>query len=168
MERTIGHPGAHYNKGGPSPRYNRTGATLVAGGVGFIDLSQSDAASTTPETAMDNVVAISTALIAIQPRLVVAAQVPNLAADDEKGQFIEGDGVECLILVESTTDILKGDWLKPVNAQVYLVKGSIGAIIDNTGSAGTYDYVYAQALEGRTANDTGLIRCLLFSSGKRG
>lgn len=166
--RTIQTTTAHYNKGSVSTRYNRTGATLVEGAVGFIDAAQGDGDSGSVEAGLDNVVAISTARIAIQPRLVVAAGVPNFAADNERGQFIEGDGVECLILVESTTDIAAGDWLKPVNAQVYMVKGNIGAIIDNTGSSGTYDYVYAQALQARTADSAGLIRCLLYSGGKRG
>lgn len=132
---------------------NRTGAATVAGGVGFVDSSRSEAESTSISLAANNVTAVTTALMTKRARLVVAA---DIYADDAEGQWLDADdGTTCLINVDSTTDILNGDLLKPVNGGDHLVKATPGT-----------DIWYARALEGRTANSEGAIRCELYSAGR--
>jgi len=116
----------------------------------MVDAQGSATESTTPTTNEDNVIQITTARVALRLPVVVAL---DAYADDVRGQFVEGNDVIVSILVESTTDILEGDLLKPVDQQAYLVKATPGT-----------DLYVARAREGRTANDTGLISCLLFSN----
>lgn len=129
---------------------NRTGANSVVGGCYFKDLKRSQAESTSTATAQENFIPVTTSLIT-DGILVVGTKI---LADNERGYCVEGFGVEVDLLVESTTDIGAGDSLKPVNAQAYMVKATVAT-----------DKVYARALEARTANDTGLIRAILYSVG---
>lgn len=153
MNKIIGLPGSQYDSNNAAPvRTNRTGGAALVGGAYVVDLHTSATESTTIALGQGAVVPVTTALIAAG-QIVIARET---TADDADGRFVEGEGVECDILVESTTDIAKGDALKPVNAQAYLVKATVGT-----------DRFHAIALEARTANDTGLIRCLLYSSGRR-
>lgn len=142
---TISTQGEQFVRGHPSKRfYNRTGGTVYEGYVGFIDEFQGDAASTSVLTGQQNIVKVTTALMAKgDPKLVVFKET---AADDEQARAIAGEDAIVRILVEGTTDIAKGDGLKPVNAQYYLVKGTIGT-----------DRIYAIALEAFTTDGTGVI-----------
>lgn len=155
MARDIATAGGYAHSGNARPRYNRTGATLVSGSVGFVDHGTADAASTTIALGQSNVIAVSTAGITACRQLVVHAG--ESTADDKIGNFFDSDdGAIVLVRVDSTTDIAKEDWLKPVNAGDHLVKAT-----------NANDYVYAQALEARTSNDEGTIRARLFSNGRR-
>lgn len=131
---------------------NRTGATTVKGGVGFVDDAASDAATTTTY-GQDNVVAVTLArIVAGTHRLAVWAV--GSTADDGAERAVVGDDLIVDLLVNSTTDIAKGDPLIPVASGDHMVKGSIG------------NKFYAVALEARTANDEGTIKARLFSSGR--
>lgn len=57
------------------------------------------------------------------------------------------------ILLEGTTDVVAGDFLKAVDAQAYLVKAS-----------GAADRAIAIALAGQTANSAVLTNCMLLGS----
>lgn len=151
--KAVSNNASRYDENNAAIFTSRTGATSVLGGVGFQDVVTSDAASTSIAVGEGNVVAVTTALMAMRPPLVVWAEAG--VADDKPGRAYCGDGIRCLINVNSTTDIAKGDWLKPVDAGDHMVKGTLGT-----------DYVYAQALAARTSNDEGTIECLLYSSGK--
>lgn len=166
MPRLIGYPNAHYKTPvAGRTAVNRTGAALLERGCYFIDIPQGDGDSDTVDHGLDNVLKPTTALIAKQLRLVISN---GTAADNVRESFVEGEGVETLALVEGTTDIAKGDWLKPTNGQAYLVKATTGgAQIDYSLTTGGADYVYAQALEAFTTDGTGTIRVLLYSSGRR-
>lgn len=151
--KTIGTQGLPFDTAQRAPRlYNRTGATIQKGYVGFLDTSQSDAASTTVALALSNVVKPTTALIAKRAQKLVVCQDAGLA-DDAQGRFAMGDGGDliCQILVEGTTDVAKGDLLKPVDAQYYLVKATAGT-----------DLAFAEALEAQTSATPTLILCRLF------
>lgn len=134
------------------PLTNRTGATTVQGSVGFIDLPQADGDSTDLPTAQGNVVATSTALIA--SGLCVVARDAGVL-DNGVGQYSCDEGTKCYINVDGTTDVAKGDVLKPVNAGDHMVKATVGT-----------DRWFAQALEARTANTEGPVLCILWSMGK--
>lgn len=131
---------------------NRTGATTVQGSTGFIDTPQADADSTSLATGMSNVVAVSTALIT-KGILVVAKDAG--VVDNAAGNYYCGEGVQCYINVDGTTDVAKGDILKPVNAGDHMVKATAGT-----------DRWYAVSLEARTTDSEGPVLCLLFSSGR--
>lgn len=136
---------------------NRSAANLTKNGAYFLDTPNGDADSTDIPNGLNNAIAVTTALIAQRPPLAIADenQTDATIADNSPGRFLMGEGVLCRVLVNSTTDITKGDWLKPVNAQSYLVKATLGT-----------DVIYAQALETRTADTTGPISVLLYSSGR--
>lgn len=155
IDRPIATGNQYANSGNPRKRWNRTGATLATGSVGFVDHIKGDAASTSWSLGESNVVAVTTARIAMRPQLVVHVDTGATPADDKEALWYDGENVICYARVDSTTDIAAGDWLKPVNAGDHLVKATLGT-----------DYVYAQALEARTSNDEGLIRVRLFSQGK--
>jgi hypothetical protein len=162
----IGIPGAHVASNPTINLANRTAATLAEGSVGFLDTPQADADSTTVSLGLDNVVAVTTARMAQCPVLAVASLAAVGVVDNDRGEFHVGEGIKCRIRVDSTTDIAKGDKLKPVNAGDHMVKASIaGATIDPTGTA-ALDRWYAEALEARTTNDEGLVLCRLYSSGR--
>jgi len=120
----------------------------VRGGIYAVDLHQSDAASTTVAKGTENLVPVTTALIATGFLLVADA----IVADNAAANVNFGIGVEVNLLVESTTDIAKGDALKAVNAQAYAVKA--------TPATDRYHFI---ALEARTANDTGIIKAVMVS-----
>lgn len=130
------------------PAVNRSGSTLTQYGVYTLDMVQGQAESTTAALGDTNLVAVATANMC-QP--MVVAQ--TAAADNASLQVAEGEGVICTVLVESTTDIAKGDPLKTVNGQAYLVKATVGT-----------DHWNAVAREARTDNDTGLISVLFYST----
>ncbi len=131
--------------------YNRTGAATVKGGVYFVDSSRSEAESTDVPTALGNVTAVTTALMATSTTLIVA---DGIYADNAPGIFGESyDGGVFDILVDGTTDVAAGDFLKPVNAATYMVKAAAGE---------TY---WAKALEARTTNSAALVKCRLYSQG---
>lgn len=151
---TIALPGTNSFAAPTATRlFNRSGGTMTRGMIGFIDSASSDAASTSLSLAFNNVIKPTTALIAISGKIPVVL-LSDSVADDAEGLFCVCDdpnGVIVPMLVESTTDIAKGDLLKGVNAQYYAVKGTQGT-----------DLMVAEALEARTSNDTGIINCRLF------
>jgi hypothetical protein len=130
---------------------NRTGATTVKGGVGFLDLAQAEAESTSIGLGCSNVTATTTALIAYG----ILAVFTGALADNATGRAIVAEGEIVDINVDSTTDIAKGDTLKPVNAGDHMVKATKGT-----------DRWFAIALEARTADTEGTIRAVLYSSGR--
>lgn len=168
MERDIMTAGQYHDTGNARQRWNRTAGVTVLGGVGFVDYTQSDTASsgaTDPiRASMENVVAVTTALIATRPKLVVCAEAG--CADDAVGKWLEGEDFIADVNVDSTTDIAVGDWLKPVNAGDHLVKATQFSV-DETGAAAAESLVpvYAQALQARTANNEGTIKARVFSNG---
>src|SRR5690349_3351360 len=128
--RTIRSGLQQYENARAHPRYNRSGGATLAWGSYFVDTPQGDADSTTIEKGLQNAIAVTTALIAKQPRLIISdGTQQSQPADNAQGMFVEGDCVDTFALVEGTTDIAKGDKLKPVNGQAYLVKANIGAAI---------------------------------------
>ncbi len=151
--KAVSNNASRYDENNAAIFTNRTGATSVLGGVGFQDVMTGDASSTSIALGEGHSVAVSTARIAMRPPLVVWAEAG--IADDKPGRAYCGDGIRCLINVDSTTDLAKGDWLKPVDAGDHMVKGTLGT-----------DYVYAMVLTARTSNDEGTVDCLLYSSGK--
>lgn len=151
MIRTIGIPGVPFEANQPVTLTNKTAATTSEGSIGFLDEAQADADSTTLALGLSNVVAASTALMAYGH----AVLAKGAYADDADGLFEAGEGVRSRIRVNSTTDIAKGDVLKPVNGQNYAVKATKGT-----------DRWIAVALEARTSDDAGVIECVLYSRGK--
>jgi hypothetical protein len=152
MIRTIGTPGFPLSEGQEAILLtNRTGATSVLGGTCAIDLPQADGDSTTLRLGLSNVVAASTALMAVG---FIGLWATAGVADNADGRVIFGHGVLCQANVDSTTDIAKGDALKCVNAGDHLVKATPGT-----------DRYHAIALEARTANTEGPIWVMLFSAG---
>jgi len=133
-------------------RYNRTGATSVKGGTGLLDILNTQGESTTIGTGLQNVTPVTTAGMAVG---IVGVWEAAGVGDNAQGRFITGEGVECSINVDSTTDIAKGDALKCVNAGDHMVKATPAT-----------DRHHAIALEARTADTEGAIRALLFSSGR--
>lgn len=133
---------------------NRTGAATTKGGVYFVDELWTQSESDSVEDALADVTPVTTAHIAVPGTLVVA---DGATADNENGLFYESyDGSLVKIWVDGTTDVLKGDALKPVDVKEYMVKASGG------------DLYYAVALEGQTTAsivvaDKILIWCRLFS-----
>lgn len=136
-----------------SLRFNRTGATSVQGGTGALDLTQTQSESSNIGNAESNVTPVTTALIAAG---VIGFWISAGVADNKAGYFVVGEGVICDVNVDSTTDIAKGDALKAVNAGDHMVKATVGT-----------DRYHAIALEARTADTEGSIRCIVFSSGRR-
>lgn len=134
-------------------RMNRTGATIAYGGVAIVDAMQAEAESTDIGLALHNLTAVTTALF--KHACVVVCRETAGVADNAEGRFAESnDGAMVDVLVDSTTDIAKGDLLKCVNAAAYLVKATNGT-----------DRPVARALEARTADTQGTIKCQLFSNG---
>jgi len=131
---------------------NRSGATTVKGSIGFIDLAQSDTDSTTLLAGLSNVIATATAQI--DAGCMVVAKAAGVT-DNSAGDYYVGEGVVCYVNVNSTTDIAKGDELKPVNAGDHMVKAAAG------------DRYHAIALEARTSDDEGPILALIFSFGRK-
>jgi hypothetical protein len=131
---------------------NRTGATSVQGGSGALDVAQTQGESTSIGLALTNVTPVTTAIIAAG---VIGVWESAGVVDNAKGRFIIGEGVQCVLNVDGTTDVAKGDALKAVNAGDHFVKATVGT-----------DRYHAIALEARTANSEGPVRALLFSSGR--
>lgn len=144
--------------------YNRTAAALTEGCVAFIDSPQTDTDSGTIGDGLRNAVAITTARITQHLKMVIHARTESVA-DNDLTAFYDVDDTICSVLVNSTTDITKGDWLKPVNAQTYLVKATNAITVDE-GGAVVHDFAYARALETRTADTTGLIKVIFFPHGR--
>ncbi len=168
--RNISSGLAPYNTAEPRRRTNRTAGTLVKGSVGMVDDLLTDGDSTTIQLAMDNIVAVSTARISARCPLVVFCG--DSCVDNEQGNFAEAQGDAIVqVLVNSTTNIAAGDFLKPVDASDSLVKNASAAnpfVVDESGSVSdTLTISYARALEARTADDEGLIWCRLYSHGIR-
>lgn len=163
MQKLIGSPRSHYETpNGGRTAFNRTGAAILVGGCYFADEATSDADSTTVDLGFDGILKPTTTLITQHPPLLISKGTPG---DNERGDFIEGEGVSCMALVNSTTDITKGDWLVPTNGQAYLVKATSAITVDE-GGAVVHSFAYAKALETRTSDDTGLIRVRLHSFGR--
>lgn len=145
--------------------WNRTAATVAFGDVGIIDSAQADAASTSWQTGLSNVVAVSDGQVDRGCRKIAICQDPNGAADDAECMWvIQKQDTICRVKVNTTTDITKGDLLIPVEGQVYLVKAPhVVPTLGTDSAAGSSvaallkEGVVAEALESRTANDTGLI-----------
>lgn len=97
---------------------NRTGGALVVGGVYALDQAQAEAESTTVQTAFHNLIAVATA--SLKNVILVVAQ--EAAADNAQAVVIVSGFAS--VRVESTTDVTKGDPLKGVNTQNYLVKAA--------------------------------------------
>jgi hypothetical protein len=120
---------------------NRTGGTLTVGGVYALDRAQADAASTSAELGAGNIIAVATANMHHEMVIATAA-----LADDATGSFvIASSNVQAL--VETTTNITKGDQVCPVNAQAYLKNQSTSVLTLGCGIAN----------ETRITDDTGLI-----------
>ena len=127
--------------------WNRSGASTAVGGVLALDIAAGDAASTTPELALTNLIEPATAQFNTAEYVVCK----EVKADDLLVDCFTGDGVLVQVRVNSTTDIAKGDPLKPVNSENHLVKAT-----------STDPYV-ATALEARTTDDVGLIWVLFYT-----
>ena len=143
--RTIAAQGQEFYSGQSAHRYyNRTGATVYQGYVGFLDTSQSDGDSGSISAGLSNIVKVTTALMNKRCQRLVVCN--DQAADNAQTRAVGGEDKVVRCLVEGTTDIAKGDLLKPVNGQYYLVKATAGT-----------DLYYAEALENFTTDGTGLI-----------
>jgi hypothetical protein len=152
MPKDIAMPGDYASNAG-AVRTNRTGASIAIGGVAIVDATQAEAESTSVALGQQNLTAVTSTNL--KAGKVVVNVTGAAVADNADGRFCESnDGAIVQALVNSTTDIAKGDWLKPVNGQAYLVKGTNGT-----------DRTVARALEARTSDDTGLIYVELFSNG---
>lgn len=149
MTRALQVRKAHWPAGGHKSWFTNTPAT-VKGGVYAIDIG----GSSTYPTNLDTIIANSTTTMDLLSPMVVADNIYT-AATTARCTF--GEGVICQVLVEGTTDIAKGDQLKPVNGQAYLVKATT-AYTDANG-----DHYNAIALEAFTTNSTGLIMAIFFS-----
>lgn len=122
--------------------YNATGGALTSGGFYMVDYG-----GTTPTAPNPRVVTPATT--AIMREFVVAL---SALADVSYGWFAYAGYVDAL--VEGTTDVTAGDYLKLVNAQLYVVKDA------TTISAASM----ARALAGQTANSAVAARIFLFGS----
>lgn len=131
---------------------NRSGAATVKGGAYVWDIFHTEAESDSIDNGKKNVTAVSTALIATAPIIVIASDV---IADNAAGLFYIGDGVECPILLEGTTDVTIASAVKIVNVQPYMVLATI-----------LTDRWHAKAYAAQTSATPTLTPCLLFSSGK--
>jgi hypothetical protein len=152
--KTIATQGGEFYTGQAAHRfYNRTGGTVHKGYVGFIDTAQTDAASTSLAEGLKNIVKVTTALMNKRVQQLV---VFNEDADDDGQARATGGGDKVVqILCDGTTDIAKGDLLKPVNGQYYLVKATAGT-----------DLYYAEALEAFTTDGQGLVWCRLIGTAR--
>jgi hypothetical protein len=157
MNRVIGLPNEYYDRAQSPVRLNKTGADTVLGGAYSVDLPGDDADSKTssatdPDKSQGNVTAVSTADIACGQILVSK----GIYADDDGGEFVEGEGVVVNALVDGTTDVAAGDALKAQNAGTSFIKATVGT-----------DRFHAIALKAQTTNSAVLIPVLLYSSGRR-
>lgn len=150
-ELDVAVPGVYQDSAGFT-RTNRTGATIAQGGCAIIDHAQAEAESTSVALGQQNLTAVTTALLKAG-RFAFCLERDGVA-DNGEGRFCDIPGAVIQVLVESTTDIAKGDLLKGVNGQAYLVKATNGT-----------DRPVARALEARTSNDTGLIYAQIFPEG---
>lgn len=161
MSAAISSAKIRYPAGSTRAFRNRTGGATVAGGIYVIDIPQADGDSGSIAAGLENILGVTTARMAVRPRVVIATE-----AVDDNGvvQCVEAFGVPVITQcrVESTTDIAKGDLLKLVDVQTYLVKATVAYTVNEAGSS-TRDTYYARALEARTSNDAGLISVLFYS-----
>jgi hypothetical protein len=132
--------------------FNRTGGNTVAGGVYVVDTPQEDGDSTDAEKGADNILGVTTARMNRLQNIVVAKEV---VADNVEVNVIRGstEGTVCRVLVDGTADVAKGDKLKLVNAQVYLVKATTNHLVDEA-AALALDHYVAEALEAYTTDAT--------------
>lgn len=136
---------------------NRSGGSVSVGDVLALDLQAAETETSdgngvgnednldVQDAVFHNAVAVATANI-MNPIVVVTGLLSGEGGDDteiEVGLCFQRRQV----LVESTSDISRGDQLKPTNGESYLV----------VRSGGDAERAVAYALEDRSSDDTGLI-----------
>jgi hypothetical protein len=129
--------------------FNRSGGATVEGEVYTRDIKRSATESTTVRTALSNLVDPATANLA-QP--IAVAQ--GVVADDDSNLFVTKG--RCKALVNGTTDVAAGDYLKTTNGS--------NAFSKATFAVGSVEFAYARALEAQTADSNVLIEVEIFDA----